>query len=132
MLNELPDRDAEGEIAEIYGEIRRLWAVPYVSSLQRHLATRPGWLVWSWAALAPSRGETIVKAGYRAVSSPPTWNSGSAFGMLTERPRLLVTCWAPATRTSECILPNRAARLNREWRRSNPRVARQIRAAPLE
>jgi hypothetical protein len=35
----------------VYAEIRRLWAVPYVSSLQRHLATRPGWLEWTWAAL---------------------------------------------------------------------------------
>ena len=44
MLAELQERDATGEIARIYAEIRRLWAVPYVSSLQRHLATRPGWL----------------------------------------------------------------------------------------
>ena len=43
MLAELREQDATGEIAAIYEEIRRLWAVPYVSSLQRHLATRPGW-----------------------------------------------------------------------------------------
>ena len=48
------ERDATGAIAGIYAEIRRLWAVPYVSSLQRHLATRPGWLEWTWAALAPA------------------------------------------------------------------------------
>ena len=54
MLPELQERDATGEIAAIYAEIRRLWAVPYVSSLQRHLATRPGWLEWTWAALAPA------------------------------------------------------------------------------
>ena len=53
MLAELRERDATGEIAAIYEEIRRLWAVPYVSSLQRHLATRPGWLEWTWAALRP-------------------------------------------------------------------------------
>src|SRR4029450_7197334 len=39
---------------EISAEIRRLWAVPYVSSLQRHLATRSGWLPWTWAALGPA------------------------------------------------------------------------------
>ena len=44
MLAELRESDATGEIAGIYEQIRRLWAVPYVSSLQRHLATRPGWL----------------------------------------------------------------------------------------
>src|SRR5262245_31144942 len=54
MLPELQERDATGDIAGIYAEIRRLWAVPYVSSMQRHLATRPGWLEWTWAALAPA------------------------------------------------------------------------------
>lgn len=54
MLAELRERDATGEIAAIYEEIRRLWGVPYVSSLQRHLATRPGWLEWTWAALEPA------------------------------------------------------------------------------
>ena len=53
MLAELGERDATGAIAAIYEEIRRFWAVPYVSSLQRHLATRPGWLEWTWAALRP-------------------------------------------------------------------------------
>jgi hypothetical protein len=51
MLAELRESDATGEQARIYAEIRRLWGVPYVSSLQRHLATRPGWLPWTWAAL---------------------------------------------------------------------------------
>lgn len=54
MLPELQERDATGDVAVIYAEIRRLWAVPYVSSLQRHLATRPGWLEWTWASLAPA------------------------------------------------------------------------------
>ena len=54
MLAELRERDATGETAAIYEEIRWLWAVPYVSSLQRHLATRPGWLEWTWAALRPA------------------------------------------------------------------------------
>jgi hypothetical protein len=54
LLAELQEREAAGAIAGIYAEIRRLWAVPYVSSLQRHLATRPGWLEWTWAALAPA------------------------------------------------------------------------------
>lgn len=51
MLAELAERDATGDIAVIYGEIRHLCAVPYVSSMQRHLATRPGWLPWVWACL---------------------------------------------------------------------------------
>ena len=54
MLAELSERDATGDVAEIYAEIRRLCAVPYVSSMQRHLATRPGWLPWAWAAVRPA------------------------------------------------------------------------------
>ena len=54
MLAELAERDAAGETAAIYAEIRRLCGVPYVSSMQRHLATRPGWIEWVWAALGPA------------------------------------------------------------------------------
>jgi hypothetical protein len=68
MLAELPEPDARGEIAGIYAEIRRLWAVPYVSSLQRHLATRPGWLEWTWATLVPAfTGGHAQTAARRAV-----------------------------------------------------------------
>jgi hypothetical protein len=54
MLAELSEGAARGPVAGIYDDIRRLWAVPYVSSLQRHLATKPGWLEWSWSTLAPA------------------------------------------------------------------------------
>jgi len=68
VLPELQERDATGEVAAIYAEIRRLWAVPYVSSLQRHLATRPGWLEWTWAALAPAfRSGASQVAAWRAA-----------------------------------------------------------------
>ena len=53
-MKELAERDATGAIAVIYDEIRRFCAVPYVSSMQRHLATRPGWLEWVWAVLRPA------------------------------------------------------------------------------
>ena len=36
---DLPEHQATGRIAEIYDEIRVYGAVPYVSSLQRQLAT---------------------------------------------------------------------------------------------
>ena len=42
MLAELNEADATGDIARIYADVRRLCAVPYVSALYRHLATRPG------------------------------------------------------------------------------------------
>jgi len=54
MLPELAETQARGEIARIYAELRELCAVPYVSSLHRHLATRPGWLEWCWSAVRPA------------------------------------------------------------------------------
>jgi hypothetical protein len=54
MLPELSEQHASGEIAHIYAEIREFCAVPYVSSMQRHLATRSGWLEWAWALVRPA------------------------------------------------------------------------------
>ena len=68
MLAELRERDATGEIARIYEEIRRLWGVPYVSSLQRHLATRPGWLEWVWAALGPAFTSGVAQQAARRAA----------------------------------------------------------------
>lgn len=53
MLAELSEQEATGELSRIYKEIRETCAVPYVSTLQRHMATRPGWLEWTWAAARP-------------------------------------------------------------------------------
>ena len=54
LLAELPEDQATGRIAEIYDEIRRFSGVPYVSSLQRYLATMPGVLEWAWDAVRPA------------------------------------------------------------------------------
>ena len=67
-MDELAERDATGDVAVIYDEIRRFWAVPYVSSMQRHLATRPGWLEWVWAALRPVFASGLAQtAAWRAA-----------------------------------------------------------------
>jgi len=69
VLAELAERDATGDAAAIYAEIRRWWGVPYVSSMQRHLATRPGWLGWTWAALRPVFESGRAQTGaWRAVA----------------------------------------------------------------
>lgn len=69
MLEEISESAAEGRIAEIYAEIRSSCAVPYVSSLQRFLATQPDWLVWCWDALGPGfRDGWLPNAGWRAAS----------------------------------------------------------------
>jgi hypothetical protein len=53
-FTELPEAEATGQIAEIYAEIRHFYGVPYVSSLQRHLATIPGVLEWAWTVVRPA------------------------------------------------------------------------------
>lgn len=53
-LPELLEGDATGGIAEIYGEIRLCSGVPYVSTLQRYLATIPGVLEFGWAVVRPA------------------------------------------------------------------------------
>lgn len=54
LLDEVPEARATGEARRIYGEIRRLAAVPLVATIWRHLATMPGVLEWSWALLEPA------------------------------------------------------------------------------
>lgn len=53
MMAEIPESEASGDLARIYEELRLYSAVPYVSSLQRHVATMPGCLESVWAALRP-------------------------------------------------------------------------------
>ncbi len=53
-FREVAEAKATGDVALVYEEIRRTYAVPYVSSLFRHLATYPGLLPWAWTALRPA------------------------------------------------------------------------------
>lgn len=66
MLPELLEHQATGEIAVIYDEIRRFSGVPYVSSLQRYVATMPGALEWAWGAVRPALvSGTVQETGWR-------------------------------------------------------------------
>jgi hypothetical protein len=70
MLAELSEDAATGRIAVIYDEIRRFSGVPYVSSLQRYLATMPSVLEWAWDALRPAMASgTIPETGWRLAQS---------------------------------------------------------------
>lgn len=70
MLDELPEDRATGAIAVIYEEIRRFSGVPYVSSMQRYLATTPGLLDWIWAALRPAmEAGAIQEEGWRLAKA---------------------------------------------------------------
>lgn len=73
-LPELLEADAEGEIARIYGEIRDASGVPYVSTLQRFLATLPGVLEFSWSVVRPAMVSGVAAdAAWRAAreAAPP-------------------------------------------------------------
>ena len=54
QFREVAEAEATGDVALVYEEIRRTYAVPYVSSLFRHLATYPGLLPWAWRILRPA------------------------------------------------------------------------------
>ena len=54
MSGEVGEAAATGEIAAIFSDVRKLWGVPYVSAIHRFMASQPGLLEWSWAAVAPA------------------------------------------------------------------------------
>lgn len=73
-LPELAEADATGRLAEIYAEIRRCSGVPYVSTLQRFLATRPGVLEFAWDVVRPAMvSGAAPEAAWRAAreAAPP-------------------------------------------------------------
>src|ERR1700733_11692300 len=70
LLAELSEDAATGRIAEIYDEIRRFSGVPYVSSLQRYLATMPGVLEWAWDAVRPAMVSGVIpETGWRLATT---------------------------------------------------------------
>ena len=70
MLPELLESQATGQTAIIYDEIRRFSGVPYVSSLQRYLATLPGMLEWAWGTLRPAMASGVIpQTGWRLAAN---------------------------------------------------------------
>ena len=53
MMKEIPEGQETGDLVAIYADLRQFCAVPYVSSLQRHVATMPGCLEYAWAICRP-------------------------------------------------------------------------------
>jgi hypothetical protein len=80
-LAELSETDATGDLARIYDEIRVFSAVPYVSSLQRHMATMPGCLEYCWGVCRPAFMDgTIQQAAWRRAAAAA---SHEPFGALS-------------------------------------------------
>ncbi len=71
-LAELPESRASGDLARIYGEIRENCVAPYVSSLQRHVATMPNCLEYCWGVCRPAFLDgTIQKAAWQRAATIP-------------------------------------------------------------
>jgi len=49
----IAERDAAGEVAELYAEIRETLGLPVVNLIWRHFATIDGGLRWAWDTLRP-------------------------------------------------------------------------------
>jgi len=54
LISEVLEKDATGDIADIYAEIRRLWGVPNVTTIIRHVAAVSGALEWYWSIIGPA------------------------------------------------------------------------------
>lgn len=72
LLAELAERDATGEKAAIYAEMKRLGGVPMVALIFRHLATLPGGLEWTWDAIGPAwRQGLLQETAWRIARGAP-------------------------------------------------------------
>ena len=139
-MAELQEHDATGEIAVIYEEIRRFWAVPYVSSLQRHLATRPGWLEWTWDALRPVFASGIAQlSAWRAAAnlqvptlSPISHDALRVWGVSAEAEDLVRATCESFVRVSpvNLVLSGLLRRLLRGERPTGPPLGRSLWAPP--
>ena len=58
---------ATGEIAEIFGDIRRVLGVDVVNLIWRHLATIDGALAWTWTTLRPVYEDGTIVAEAAAL-----------------------------------------------------------------
>jgi hypothetical protein len=66
LTGEITEADATGELARVYAELRSYCGVPYVSSLQRFVATMPGALEYAWATMSPAfRDGSLPQTAWR-------------------------------------------------------------------
>lgn len=80
----ITEAEAQGEIAELYAEIRAGLGVPVVNLIWRHLAVIPDGLPWAWQSVKPLYGEgtiAIEAARLRSTISISTGHALSADAM---------------------------------------------------
>ena len=78
---EIAEREAQGEIAALYGDIRRSLGVGMVNLIYRHMAARPGVLPWAWGVLRPQFSNGAV------ASEAETLGAGIDAGDIEATPR---------------------------------------------
>ena len=66
---EIGERKARGEIAALFGDIRRCIGVGMVNLIYRRMAARPGVLPWAWGALRPHFASGAVASEAGALSA---------------------------------------------------------------
>ncbi|HUS96028.1 MAG TPA: hypothetical protein VMX97_04735 [Hyphomicrobiaceae bacterium] len=94
---ELSERDATGEVAEIFAELRELWGVPYVSAIHRYLGAQPGFLEWAWGVVEPAfRSGEGQEAGWRCAC-------GLSIGKIETIPGDALRIWGVDERGLEAI-----------------------------
>jgi hypothetical protein len=70
FLPELSEREATGQHAAIYADMKRFGGVPMVALIFRHLATLPGALEWTWRAIGPAwRSGRLQEAAWRIANA---------------------------------------------------------------
>lgn len=71
-LPELAEREATGEKAAIYAEMKRLGGVPMVALIFRHLASLPGGIEWTWRAIGPAwKSGRLQETAWRIAREVP-------------------------------------------------------------
>ena len=68
-MAEISEREAQGEIAALYGDIRRSLGVGMVNLIYRHMAARPGVLPWAWGVLRPQFANGAVASEAEALGA---------------------------------------------------------------
>jgi len=66
-LPSIAENAAEGEIAELYADIRKTLDMPFVNLVWRALAAVPGGLSWTWATMKPLYQNGVAHAEARAL-----------------------------------------------------------------
>jgi hypothetical protein len=86
VVASIPEREAQGEIAVLYADIRATFRVGVVNLLWRHLATIDGALPWAWGALKP------LFAGGHIAAAANTFRAARPVPQVEPLPREVLAC----------------------------------------